>query len=151
MRPDWRIIEETDMDLLKDDAIMQLLDRSRELGAVGIEMEALNGLGRVRYFKGDMASAEALFENGLFLAHREEDAISISLALNCLANTVADAHMAYDKTVSLLADSLKISRAAEDHYGEARALINLGSVAQERNELEEAKKLFLHIPRSHNP
>ncbi|MFK7802502.1 MAG: tetratricopeptide repeat protein, partial [Anaerolineae bacterium] len=125
-----------------DSVFKNVLIRSQQTGSRLVELEALNGLGRVKYLQGDMETAEKLFQEGLDLARYEEDPISISLALNCLANTIAEAYMDYDKSIFFLAESLDISRAAGDQLGTARALINLGAVAQERNQLKEAQDLY---------
>ncbi|MEM8861500.1 MAG: tetratricopeptide repeat protein, partial [Chloroflexota bacterium] len=119
-----------------------VLERSQHIDGSPIRAEALNGLGRVKYLQGDMGAAKQLFESGLQFARMEEDPILISLALNCLANTVAEAEMAYQETASLLSESLEISAAAGDQLGEARALVNLGILAQEQDELQKAKALY---------
>ncbi|MFK7803368.1 MAG: BTAD domain-containing putative transcriptional regulator, partial [Anaerolineae bacterium] len=62
-----------------DSAFKHVLSRSHETGSRLVELEALNGLGRVKYLQGDMETAEKLFQEGLDLARYEEDPISISL------------------------------------------------------------------------
>ncbi|MEM7797901.1 MAG: tetratricopeptide repeat protein [Chloroflexota bacterium] len=121
---------------------LETLARCRPLGLRSIEIDALNGLGRVRYWQGELEASERLFVENLRLARVEEDPFAIALALNCLANVVAEARADYDDALVLFSESLSISRQVGDFYGSARALINMGTVANKQEEYEKAAALY---------
>ncbi len=103
---------------------------------------ALIGLGRIQYWQGDYTTAVTTFEESLARARHLEDGYWISLSLNSLANTLADATMDYARAWTLYEESLTISQEVGDQFGCARALINMGAIAQEQQRLSEATQLY---------
>ena len=120
----------------------QVIDQSHSPDAMPELVFALNGLGRVQYWQGMYEEAESTFELCLAKARILEDGYDISLALNCLANTIAEARKNYKQTWTLLEESLAVSQQMEDKYGSARALINLGRVARKQGNEILAKQLL---------
>lgn len=103
---------------------------------------SLGGLGRIHYWQGQYDAAEATFTTCLQIARHLEEGYLIALALSSLANTISASRMDYQRAWELYEESLAISREEGDQFGSARALINMGAVAQEWGQLEKAKQLY---------
>lgn len=103
---------------------------------------ALNSLGRVHFWQGDYAQASDAFQNCLALARALQDDHWIALALNSLAVNIAEVEADYDRAWSYLEESLVACRRIGDQLGAARALVNMGSMAQEQGRYGEARRLF---------
>jgi predicted ATPase/DNA-binding SARP family transcriptional activator len=103
---------------------------------------ALDTLGRVLYWQGELVPAKKYFEESLALYRRIGDKAGIARTLNGLANVICDLLADYDQTRPLYEESLALARQIGDRFGVARALINQGAVAQEIGNYAEAQQLY---------
>ncbi|MCP5093917.1 MAG: tetratricopeptide repeat protein [Chloroflexi bacterium] len=120
----------------------QTVASAHKLKAMPELIFALNGLGRIQMWQGAYDVAESTFETCLTIAQEVDDKHIISLTLNALSVTVAEAKMDYQRGWVLLEESLAISRQINDQYGCARALINMGTLAQGQGWIEKAERLY---------
>lgn len=118
------------------------IETFRALGARAELIFAVISLGRIYLWQGERAEAIDAFQESLMLARQAGDDHWTALALNSLAVAVSEAEVDYDRAWSLFAESLAVSRKIGDHFGVARALLNMGTVAQERAHYEEARRLY---------
>lgn len=120
----------------------QVADRKPQNNISAETIFTMIGLGRIQYWQGKYEAAQETFRDSLMVARHIEDGYWISLSLSSLATTLAEAEMDYVQAWSLYEESLAISREIGDQFGSARALINMGSVAQEQSRLAEARQLY---------
>lgn len=101
-----------------------------------------SSLGRVYFWQGPYPQATRAFQKCLALARTSQDGHWIALALNGLAVTVAEVEADYERAWSYFEESLIVSRRIGDRFGTARALVNMGSLAQEREQYAEARQMY---------
>ena len=124
--------------------LLEVIDTCREMGEeAGRElMFSYSSLGRARHWRGALEEAIEAFELCLALAREAQDGYWIALALNGLAIAVAETDADYNRAWSFFSESLDVSRAIGDLYGTARALVNMGTIAQGRHQYDEARQLY---------
>ena len=103
---------------------------------------AIQLLGRVHYWQGELVPAKELFEESLALYRQTGNKAGLALTLNNLANTIGDLSADYDRAQPLYEESLALARQIDDRFGIARALINQGAVAQEIGNYARAQQLY---------
>ncbi|MFW6069572.1 MAG: ATP-binding protein [bacterium] len=124
--------------------LLDVIEAYRELGdetGRGL-MFSYSSLGRARHWRGALEEAIDAFESCLALAREAQDEYWIALALNGLAIVAAEADADYERAWAYFGESLDVSRAIGDRFGTARALVNMGTLAQGRRQYDEARQLY---------
>lgn len=100
---------------------------------------ALSGAGWLAYRQADFAEAQSLIERALVLAQTIGNRAEISNALNDLGN-ICRIHGAYDTAREHLSRCLEMEKENPDKRMFAVVLYNLGAVALDQGDLEEASR-----------
>jgi tetratricopeptide (TPR) repeat protein len=103
---------------------------------------AIELLGRLHYWQGEHAPAQAYFEESLALYRQTGNKAGLIQALNGLANVTCDLSADYDRALPLYQESLALARQIGDRFGIARALINQGALAQALGNYAQAQHLY---------
>jgi predicted ATPase/DNA-binding SARP family transcriptional activator len=90
---------------------------------------ALDGLSQVSYAQGSYEAARRHAEAALEWFRRLEYAPGIAQALTSVGNLISDVDADYQAAQPLYAESLALYRDLGDRYGQAKGIINLGTLA----------------------
>jgi predicted ATPase/DNA-binding SARP family transcriptional activator/DNA-binding CsgD family transcriptional regulator len=109
---------------------------------VPVRAKALEGLGWMAYFQGDMAQAAAAAEEGLELGVRAEIGDNLASTLRIILGFTAEMQGDFERATELHEEALALSREAADRRAIADSLLGLGGVWSMRGDSKRAIELF---------
>jgi predicted ATPase/DNA-binding SARP family transcriptional activator len=99
---------------------------------------ALDTLGQIAYAQGEFSTARGYFEEALTWFQRQEVAAGVAHSLTTLANVYCDELADYAAAQTFYQESLALYREIGDRYGEAKSVINQGTLAHSLGQHEVA-------------
>jgi predicted ATPase/DNA-binding CsgD family transcriptional regulator len=104
--------------------------------------KALEAVGWIAYYQGDMNRAAVAAEEGLRFSAQEANEVSVAISLRNLSAVVARGRGEYDRAARLYEESLALSREAGDARRIVWCLGGMGTIEAHRGNLERATALF---------
>jgi predicted ATPase/DNA-binding SARP family transcriptional activator len=103
---------------------------------------SFSSLGRAYHNWGAHEKGKEAVETCLALARQADDTYWVALALNSLAISVTEVDADYELGWAYFKESLEAARSIGDRFGTARALVNMGTIAQGWERMGEAQCLY---------
>jgi predicted ATPase/class 3 adenylate cyclase/Tfp pilus assembly protein PilF len=104
--------------------------------------KALNALGWLAQWQGDVERASNAAEEGLQLSIEEGIETRVTNSLRLLAGFIAEQRADYERATGLFEEILKLSRTAGDGWATAAALLHFGNVAVNQGENQRGLRLY---------
>lgn len=121
------------------DASIPILRDAEEWSELGW---ALDTLGQLAYAQGDYSAARQHAQEALHAFERGEDEAGMAQSLTTLANLRCDAEADYEGARPLYEQSLALYRQLGDRYGQAKGIINLGTLVHSLGQHESARPYY---------
>jgi predicted ATPase/Tfp pilus assembly protein PilF len=107
-----------------------------------VRAKALNALGWLAQWQGDVERASIAADEGLQLSIEEGIESRVTNSLRLLAGFIAEQRADYERAEGLFEESLKLGRAAGDGWTTAVALLHFGNVAVNQGENRRGLRLY---------
>ena len=123
------------------DWLAAVLAKSGRASAVA-RAKALNALGWLAQWQGDIERASNAAEEGLQLSIEEGIETRVTNSLRLLAGFIAEQRADYERATGLFEESLELSRTAGDGWTTAASLLHFGNVAVNRGKNQRGVRLY---------
>ena len=131
----------------------QAEETSARIGAIGDQVYWLTGIETVYYKQHDYTAAQKVLQQGLDLAHRQDDKATLTEFLNDLAEIAVETGQ-LDLAAKYLEDAYEVEKVSPDQAGALASLLIRGRYLERKRDYAGAENCFRQLiadPKSNSP